>query len=135
MKGDWSGSDAVKRWAVKPGDIWIAGSNILACGDVEKGSAQELVDRFGPVNLIYTDPPWNLGIATSFRKVAGFPKDVDFWQLLRGMLQVSKTCTGDVFVEMGKQNVNALEKLAIGDFAANVVYRWEIKYIKGWGST
>ena len=48
----------------KPGDIWVLGNHRLMCGDSSKDAdVDRLLDR-GRVQLVNTDPPYNVGVAS-----------------------------------------------------------------------
>lgn len=51
--------DLQKKWNVKLGDEWLIGSHRLLCGDTLD---TDLVFNFmgSPVDMIFTDPPWNV---------------------------------------------------------------------------
>lgn len=89
------------RWPVKPGDIWGVGPHILACGDIESGAGEALLEKYGPAQLVYSDPPWNAGLASGFRTHAKVPRKVNFNDFLTRFIELVKHVQGDVWVEMG----------------------------------
>lgn len=108
MTEQWKYGDAGDRWPVQVGDIWKAGPHILACGDLERGAADELLDRFGEPDLTYTDPPWNAGNARAFRTKAGVGRPVDFDHLLVCILRAAARTKRSVFMETGMKQRDQL---------------------------
>ena len=96
---------------VEFGDIWQVGPHLLASGDLELGHGLDLLNQaeaFGmrPPSLFYCDPPWNLGIAKSFRTRGGLggAAHVDFENLMRALLLTAAQVQGDIFIEMGAKH-------------------------------
>jgi hypothetical protein len=99
----------------------------LACGDLERGAALELVERFGPIHLAYVDPPWGSGNARSFRRAAGDPRAVDYPALLQALLAALRHAPQVAYVEMGNQWVALLTDL-IAASDGTVLACWPITY-------
>jgi len=126
----------------KQGDIIKIGDvATVAVADIEKGDIPKFIRKvkISPT-VVYSDPPWNAGNATSFRTKAGLPRKVVFMegfmkQFLKGVKYKK------VFIEMGFQKVKEVEDLI--KEAGGVVYKtYEVKYYKkhesrliwcGWG--
>jgi hypothetical protein len=115
------------RYPVQPQDVWRADQHIIACGDLEEGDGLRLIERFGPPDLTYCDPPWNNGNASAFRTKAGMPGKVDFTGFLEALLKVTCQTRRDVFLEMG--NLNAPHLITLAEYeGAQLVRRWPITY-------
>lgn len=59
-----------ERWNVQPGQVWVAGSHVLACGS---SSDADLVSRaFGDrkASLIWTDPPYGVDYVTGRSEIS-----------------------------------------------------------------
>jgi hypothetical protein len=46
----------------QPGDIWMLGNHILACGDARDDATYALLMRGGKADFVFTDPPYNVPI-------------------------------------------------------------------------
>jgi hypothetical protein len=117
------------RYPVAPGDVWVAGPHILACGDFERGAGEAVVWRTGsPSVFCYSDPPWDSGIARNFRTQAGVGCAVDFQALLtRFLLLVQRVSPALSLVEMGCKETPRLAGLAVAS-GATVLADWPISY-------
>jgi hypothetical protein len=114
---DWTyASSGGLAFPVAFGDVWSAGRHrakrhILACGDLEAGHADLLLDRHGLTpDLVYCDPPWNAALATGFRTKAGAARTVDFPAFLTTLMAVVRRAKRDVFLEMGRQHLELLKR-------------------------
>lgn len=126
----WKYGDAGDKWKVKDGDIWVAGDNVLVCGDIEKIPAQRLFERFGTPDLTYVDPPWNKGNLKSFFTKAGLrDADVDFHKFIRRLITIVKQTRGPVYIEMGRQNIHSLAS-AITVSGGEVLNTWDVTYYR-----
>jgi DNA modification methylase len=47
----------------RPGDVWLLGRHVLVCGDAREANAYDLLLGDERVDLIFTDPPYNVKIA------------------------------------------------------------------------
>ena len=99
-RSDWGGKDA-DMFNVQLGDVYQVGRHVLACGDLELGHAQRLLDHTGNPDITYTDPPWNTGIAKAFRTQAGVPRDVHFPTLMQHVIHAVGRTKREAIVEMG----------------------------------
>ena len=62
-------SSGGEEYPVQDGDLWTAGPHRIACGDLERGDALDLLHNLKALpDIVYTDPPWNAGNAASFRR-------------------------------------------------------------------
>lgn len=114
---------------VRFGDVWRVGPHVLACGDVELGHAQDLLDKVGRPNVAYTDPPWNQALASSFRRMAGFDDKPVFHNVLRRVFATIAQVAGAVFVEMGDQNQPLVEGWG-KEVGLHLVRSWVVPYGK-----
>lgn len=127
--GVWQYGESGDLWPVQPGDIWEAGPALLACGDLQRGAALELM-KDQPIALFYSDPPWDPGNARSFRTKAGVNTGpVDFNNLLFKVVEAAQLSKGEVYLEMGKRYADELAKIVIG-MRGQLVGRWGITYYK-----
>lgn len=94
--------------ALRP--VWSDERHRVFAGDVEEGAGRELAELAKPVAAVYTDPPWNAGIAQQFRKWAKVPRPVDFPALLAETARVLASALADGapgFVQMGERGLDA----------------------------
>lgn len=91
-------------------------------GDISEGDAARLLSTLPPVAAVYTDPPWQRGIAQRFRHWAGKPADVDFKALMGVTADVvASALVGGApgFVQMGAQGMDVtLDALAAAGLKA-----------------
>jgi hypothetical protein len=126
----WRYGDAGDKWKVKDGDVWVAGGNVLVCGDIEKIPIQRLFEKFGTPDLTYVDPPWNKGNLKSFFTKAGFKgAEVDFHKFIRRLIAIVKRTHGPVYIEMGKQNIYTLA-VVIKESGGEVLNIWDVTYYR-----
>lgn len=72
-----------KPTMTKPGDIWIIGKHKVICGDsTEKETYEKLLDG-DKVNLVLTDPPYNVNVEETAGKIKNDNMaDEDFYKFL-----------------------------------------------------
>lgn len=96
------------------------GRNVLAVGDVERGAIADLMDWArnterglpGTVDAVYTDPPWNPGIARIFRRWAGREHGaVDLGFLFAAFVNDALAACpyGPWYIEMGRGGVHVMQ--------------------------
>jgi hypothetical protein len=103
--------DGGLNYPVLPGDIWVAGAAILICGDLARVDVQELCRRFGRPALVYCDPPWNAGNATTFRRKAGLDDTANYPALMAGVVQVAAQATAGAVIEMGVRQADEVAEM------------------------
>lgn len=76
-------SELEKPTMTKPGDIWIIGKHKVICGDsTEKETYERLLDG-DKVNLVLTDPPYNVNVEETAGKIKNDNMtDEDFYKFL-----------------------------------------------------
>ena len=88
------------------------GSHRLLCGDITTEDLSVLMDG-EKADIIYSDPPWNAGMATLFRKWAGKPAKVDLDEFFNALLLNLKTHgKGVVVLDVGVQSYARFKKCA-----------------------
>lgn len=112
---------------IERGDIWQVGPHVVACGDLEVGAAEEMLDLYGPPDVSFTDPPWNPAIAKTFRKWADDARSVDMPILLSRVLAALRRTRGDVFLEMGREYQDEMERLLTAT-GASILRKWQVPY-------
>ena len=116
--------------SVKSGDVFCAGDHLLICGDLENLDVQRRVLEVGPYALVYSDPPWNVGLLKGFRTNANLPKKrLSFHKFLNKFSSLISEAQGPVFVEMGNATRFDLEGSLIR-FGGRVTDRWAITYYR-----
>jgi hypothetical protein len=130
MPADWRYvSDGGTNYPVQRGEVWRAGPHRIACGDLEAGDGLRLIERFGPPDLVYSDPPWGNGNAATFRAKAGVPRKVDFGAFLNALFAVTRMARRDVFLEMGRANIAQMIEL-VDLSGGRLIRRWPITYYR-----
>ena len=72
-----------KTAVTKPGDLWLLGRHRLVCGDSTKQETFDLLMDGKPVNLVVTDPPYNVNYEGSAGKIKNDNMtDPKFYQFL-----------------------------------------------------
>jgi len=49
----------------RPGDVWVLGPHRLLCGDATVAASYEALLQGEPVDMVFTDPPYNVNYANS----------------------------------------------------------------------
>lgn len=117
------------RFNVKDGDIWLAGSHVIACGDVERGDGDKLITK-AHAHMGYTDPPWNYYRYRQFHKIAGITgKPLRYYNFLDSLVSCLRHVIGDVYIEIGRRSENLL-KTQLKHHNAQIMNIWDITYHK-----
>jgi hypothetical protein len=106
MAKTWTYDGSIEKWPIKPGERWSCQGGTVMVNDLYRG-----LPDFMRADLIFVDPPWNVGNENSFRTKAqladrspGFSKFLD--ALFVALDQVGpSTC----FMAIGKQYVAEIE--------------------------
>tara|TARA_R110000787_G_scaffold114837_1_gene224664 strand:- start:1739 stop:2449 length:711 start_codon:yes stop_codon:yes gene_type:complete len=128
--------DGGENYPVKFGDVWTVGNSaVLICGDIEQGHGDMLPDYlvWGPVSLLYCDPPWGAALARGFRTKSGVDGDsgkiVDFDIFLRRFALIAKLYYEvPTLVEMGLSWEDDMDAAFIHADAQVVSKRWRTTY-------
>lgn len=91
---------------IQLGDVFTVGKHVLACGDLEKRHHEQLLTKVGVdrVGMVYVDPPWNQGLASNFRRQAGYEGKPDFVTVMNRVFEAAVMPRVVAYVEMGDQN-------------------------------
>ena len=102
----------------KRGDLWLLGNHRVLCGDATNaGDVERLMDGV-KADLVFTDPPWNVGIGLDsnprHRQRKGLANDsmssVDFAAFLASAAaSISSIAAGDVYCVLGASEWPALD--------------------------
>lgn len=132
--GSWRYSGAIDRFPVAVGDVWRADvdglPHIFACGDLEGITPlHALLGKYGP-QLMYVDPPFNAGVARTYRTKAGVEsRRVDIVDLWTAVLSPASQYRLLAYVETGQAQREALHLLA-GEMGGAVTGDWDITYYR-----
>lgn len=101
-------AESHQLYPVEPGDVWRVGNGVYVCGDIEEGYL-DILDGYlpEPIDLIYSDPPWNAGNARWWRTHAGVElgRTVDWEAFYDRILDfISGHAPQHVFLEMSVAN-------------------------------
>ena len=127
MMTKWKYKQAQDEYRLEAGDIWQAeGGHTLVVGDIQRGDHLKVASAFGPVKLLYSDPPWGRNLTVKFREQASASGDADYEGVLLGVCEVAKLC-GTGFIEMNVRDAHILQRLMEQSGAVGV-RRWSITY-------
>jgi len=81
--------------------VWQDGEHLMTQGDVEAGDVGVLLGIEELAEVVYTDPPWNAGIAKRMRQWAGDEGEADLGHLLDCLAEIIARRARYGFVQMG----------------------------------
>ena len=102
----------------QPGDVWILGPHRLLCGDATQVESYERLLQGQPVDLVWSDPPYNVNYANSAKdKLRGKNRAIlndnlgegfhDF--LLDALTPALAHCRGAVYLSMSSSELDTLQ--------------------------
>jgi DNA modification methylase len=102
----------------RPGDIWLLGGHRLLCGDSTVAESYDRVLNGEPVDMVFTDPPYNVNYANSAKdKMRGKDRAIlndnlgdgfyDF--LLAALTPTIGNCQGGIYVAMSSSELDVLQ--------------------------
>lgn len=114
------------RYPMEIGDVWELGPHTLVCGDLQAGYGSMIPAP----DMVYVDPPYNVGLAKGYRTKAGVPNpNMRFEDLIGSIMEAVRGCKGDVYMESGTKEADNI--CSIMDAHGCKVYnRWNVTYYK-----
>lgn len=102
----------------RPGDVWVLGGHRLLCGDSTVAESYDRVLDGKPVDMVFTDPPYNVNYANSAKdKMRGKDRAIlndnlgdgfyDF--LLAALTPTIAHCRGGIYVAMSSSELDVLQ--------------------------
>ena len=102
----------------RPGDVWLLGGHRLLCGDSTVAESYDRVLDGEPVDMVFTDPPYNVNYANSAKdKMRGKDRAIlndnlgdgfyDF--LLAALTPTFAHCRGGIYVAMSSSELDVLQ--------------------------
>ena len=102
----------------RPGDVWLLGGHRLLCGDSTVAESYDRVLDGNPVDMVFTDPPYNVNYANSAKdKMRGKDRAIlndnlgdgfsDF--LLAALTPTVAHCRGGIYVAMSSSELDVLQ--------------------------
>ena len=102
----------------RPGDVWLLGGHRLLCGDSTVAESYDRVLDGEPVDMVFTDPPYNVNYANSAKdKMRGKDRAIlndnlgdgfyDF--LLAALTPTIGNCRGGIYVAMSSSELDVLQ--------------------------
>jgi len=102
----------------KSGDVWIMGQHRLLCGDSTDAASYVQLLQGQPVDMVFTDPPYNVNYANSAKdKMRGTERAIlndnlgdgfyDF--LLAALTPTVAHCEGGIYVAMSSSELDVLQ--------------------------
>jgi DNA modification methylase len=110
--------DVVETPVSRPGDVWLLGGHRLLCGDSTVAESYDRVLDGEPVDMVFTDPPYNVNYANSAKdKMRGKDRAIlndnlgdgfyDF--LLAALTPTVANCRGGIYVAMSSSELDVLQ--------------------------
>ena len=102
----------------RPGDVWLLGGHRLLCGDSTVAESYDRVLDGNPVDMVFTDPPYNVNYANSAKdKMRGKDRAIlndnlgdGFYDLLLAALTLTVAhCRGGIYVAMSSSELDVLQ--------------------------
>lgn len=124
---DWSYGDSWERYPIQAGEIWTESDtqSQVAVADLFDGLPGYMTDA----DMIYIDPPWNIGNIRGFYTKAGLTLEGNFRDFSEVLLSHIAAIEAPVcYMEMGKQNVIAVEESLARLYP--VVQAWPVTYYR-----
>ncbi|MFW4597507.1 site-specific DNA-methyltransferase [Pseudomonas aeruginosa] len=102
----------------RPGDVWLLGGHRLFCGDSTVADSYDRLLDGAPVDMVFTDPPYNVNYANSAKdKMRGKDRAIlndnlgdgfyDF--LLAALTPTIANCRGGIYVAMSSSELDVLQ--------------------------
>ncbi|CAJ0692348.1 MULTISPECIES: site-specific DNA-methyltransferase [Ralstonia] len=102
----------------RPGDVWLLGGHRLLCGDATVAASYGTLLDGEPVDMVFTDPPYNVNYANSAKdKLRGKDRAIlndnlgdgfhDF--LLAALTPTIAHCRGAIYVAMSSSELDTLQ--------------------------
>jgi hypothetical protein len=110
--------DVAETPVSRPGDVWLLGGHRLLCGDSTVAESYDRVLDGEPVDMVFTDPPYNVNYANSAKdKMRGKDRAIlndnlgegfyDF--LLAALTPTVAHCRGGIYVAMSSSELDVLQ--------------------------
>jgi DNA modification methylase len=110
--------DVAETPVSRPGDVWLLGGHRLLCGDSTVAQSYERLLQGVPVDMVFTDPPYNVNYANSAKdKMRGKDRAIlndnlgdgfyDF--LLAALTPTIAHCRGGIYVAMSSSELDVLQ--------------------------
>jgi len=110
--------DVAETPVSRPGDVWMMGGHRLLCGDSTVAESYDRVLDGEPVDMVFTDPPYNVNYANSAKdKMRGKDRAIlndnlgdgfyDF--LLAALTPTIGNCRGGIYVAMSSSELDVLQ--------------------------
>ena len=102
----------------RPGDVWLLGGHRLLCGDSTVAESYDRVLDGNPVDMVFTDPPYNVNYANSAKdKMRGKDRAIlndnlgdGFYDFLLAALTLTVAhCRGGIYVAMSSSELDVLQ--------------------------
>ena len=110
--------DVAETPVSRPGDVWVLGGHRLLCGDSTVAESYDRVLDGEPVDMVFTDPPYNVNYANSAKdKMRGKDRAIlndnlgdDFYDfLLAALTPTVAHCRGGIYVAMSSSELDVLQ--------------------------
>lgn len=120
-------TNAIRTFPVKAGEVWGCADAIFVCGDLEGESRLGEVLQEYPCDMMYVDPPWGAGVASTYRTKAGVQRrQVNANNLYERIVEPARSRRQLAYVETGIRQRKWLVSL-LKDLGARVTV-WDTTY-------
>jgi len=105
MATKWTYGDAWERYPIEPGQVWgLANGSRVAVHNI----FEPLPAFMHAADMLFVDPPWNLGNVNSFYTKAGRADYLDSFTDFADVLfqRLAEVGAQTVYIEIGKQNAD-----------------------------
>lgn len=123
---EWKYGDAWERFPILPGEVWRAGTGRVAVHDIFEPLPAFVTDA----DLMFVDPPWNLGNLNCFYTKAGRTDyQTDFGRFAGRLFEcVAEIAPATCYIEIGRQNVDDWQARLATLYP--LVERWDVVYYR-----
>ncbi len=132
--------ELLKKWKVKPGEIWAIGEHRLMCGDCTDKDAVTRVHGGRKAQMCVTSPPY--AEQRTYDKASGYKaitadKYVEWWQGVDDAMTANLMPTGWMFLNIGAASVDLQRELYVEELIVNLVRKnkWIYKDVYCWLKT
>jgi hypothetical protein len=125
MPKQWTYGDAWEQYPIEPGEVWQAGTGIVAVHNLF-----EPLPAWFVCDLLFVDPPWNRGNVNSFYTKAGRTDYIgDFTDFEAAIFaRIDQVQPSTCYMEVGFQAVDRWHEQLAQRYP--VVQRWEVTYYR-----
>ncbi len=121
----WTYGDSWERYPIEPGEVWLAGG-----GRVAVHNLFDPLPAWVRADLLFVDPPWDLGNINSFYTKAGRSDYLSRFDVFLDALfaRIGEAGPRVCYIEMGRRNADEVRRRLAAVWP--VVQRWDVAYYR-----